>query len=243
MSDRRIIELPLAESTAKQGKIAIYDPIEDKTVQIGVQESLGAERANADWQADTTYSQDDIVIFQGLTVWKSLQNNNTGNVPSETTWWTQLTISPADGITDTQWSAGVFTYDDSKIIYNDTAYYLQTAAPFESSDIVAEIANGDWATSAGLTNPSSIFIPTGGNFTAIDIGKNLIIEFEDNGGSYALPTIVSLTETNYIIHLKNVSGGGISITSTDGIEGDNLINLIDDENLTIYVSTSEFKVL
>ena len=58
-----------------------------------------------------------------------------------------------------------------------------------------------------------------------------------------MPTIVSLTETNYIIHLKNVSGGGISITSTDGIEGDNLINLIDDENLTIYVSTSEFKVL
>jgi len=244
MSDKRIPELNPAASTAKQGKFAIYDPFDDETVQIGIQPALGAVRANADWQADTTYAIDDIVIFQGLTVWKSLQNSNTGNVPSENTWWTELSISEADGITDTQWAAGVFTYDDSKVIYQNTAYYLQTAAPFESSDIAAEIIAGDWSTSSAGTLPSLIFVPTGGTFTTKDIGAiKLIIYLTQANATYVLPTIVSLSSSNFTIELKNESGGNVTISASDTIDGDSLIQLVDGENLTIAAGTSEYNLL
>lgn len=142
--DRKITQLPKAASTAKDGVLAIVDPITLKTVQLAIQTGLGAERADMDWQSDTTYSIDDFVLYNGLTAWKSLQNSNTGNVPAENTFWEQTTISPADGITDTQWQAGLFTYDDSKVIYQNTSYFLQDAAPFESSNIANEITAGNW---------------------------------------------------------------------------------------------------
>ena len=142
--DREITQLPKAASTAKDGVIAIVDPITGKTVQIAIQPGLGAVRADMDWQSDTTYAIDDFVLYNGLTAWKSLQNSNTGNVPAENTFWTAITISPADGITDTQHANGLFTYDDSKVIYQNAQYFLQIAAPYESSDIAAEITAGDW---------------------------------------------------------------------------------------------------
>lgn len=156
---KRIIQLGKAASTAKSGVFAIVDPITDQTVQIAVQAALGATRASFDWQSDTTYDLDNKVLYNGLTAWKSLQASNVGNVPSENTWWTELTISPADGITDTQHANGLFTYDDSKIIYNDAQYYLQVAAPYESSDIAAEIVAGDWAGPVAVQQAFVDFIP------------------------------------------------------------------------------------
>ncbi len=147
--DKRIVQLGKAAATAKDGVFAIVDPITDQTVQIEVQKALGASRANMDWQSDTTYELDDIdpfknfVLFLGL-AWKSLQASNTGNIPTENTFWTAETISPADGVTDTQHTNGLFTYDDSKVIHNNAQYYLQVAAPYLSADIAAEITAGDW---------------------------------------------------------------------------------------------------
>ena len=146
--DKRIPQLGKAATTAKDGVFAIVDPITDKTVQIEVQKALGAVRADMDWQSDTTYALGDFVLYIGIP-WKSLQSSNVGNIPAENTFWTEEIISTADGITDTQWAAGLFTYNNSKIVYNNAQYYLQTSAPFESSDIAAEIIAGNWA-SPGL---------------------------------------------------------------------------------------------
>ena len=157
--DKKITQLPKAASTAKQGVLHIVDPITNRSTQIKVQEMLGAKLANMDWQSDTTYALDDIILYNGLTAWKSLQNSNVGNVPTENTFWTELTISPADGITDTQWVAGLFTYDDSKVIYNNAQYFLQTAAPFESSNIANEITAGDWAGPVAVEQEYVDFIP------------------------------------------------------------------------------------
>ena len=159
MADRRIPELPQAAATAKQGVYAIYDPILDKTVQIDIQAGLGAVRASMDWQADVTYALNDLVLYQGLTGWKSLQASNVGNVPSENSFWTAVTISTADGITDTEWAAGLFTYDNSKVVYNNAQYFLQTAAPFESSNIGTEITAGDWEGPVGVAQQYVDFIP------------------------------------------------------------------------------------
>lgn len=156
---KRITQLGKAAATAKQGVFAIVDPITDKTVQLAVQAALGATRASMDWQSDTTYATDDFVLFNGLTAWKSLQNSNTGHTPTEGAWWTSQTISPADGITDTQHQNGLFTYEDSKIIYNDAQYYLQIASPYESTDIGAEIIAGDWAGPVAVAQAFVDFIP------------------------------------------------------------------------------------
>lgn len=144
--DRRIPQLPASSTGFKQGELAIYNPINDITERTKVMEALGAVRASMAWQAGTTYAADNIVLYNGLTAWTSLVGSNLGNVPAENSFWTEETISDADGITDTQWSAGLFTYDDSKVIYQNSAYFLQVAAPFVSSNIVTEIANGDWGT-------------------------------------------------------------------------------------------------
>lgn len=128
----------------RDGQLAVYNPYSDKTEKANPQELLGADRASFDWQSDTTYAIDDIVLLQGLTVWKSLQNGNTGNTPSENTYWTQLDISEADGITLTTHQNGVFTYNDSVIQVGGAIYFLDVAAPFESSDFAAELINGDW---------------------------------------------------------------------------------------------------
>jgi len=147
--DLRITQLGKAAATAKAGVFPIVDPITDKTVQIAVQNSLGAVRANMDWQSDVTYELNDpdplksFVLFNSL-VWQSLQNSNTGNIPTENTFWTEEPISVADGITNTEHANGVFTYEDSIVIKDFAFYQLNVAAPFKSSDFVTELGNDDW---------------------------------------------------------------------------------------------------
>ena len=158
-SGKRIVQLSPAASTAKDGVFAIVDPITDETVQTAVQAALGATRASFAWQAGTTYSIDDLVLLNGLTVWKSLINSNLGNIPTENAFWTNEPISLADGITDTLYATGVFTYDDSKVINDNAQLFLQTAAPFLSSDIDAEIIAGDWAGPGAAPQEFVDFIP------------------------------------------------------------------------------------
>lgn len=180
--DRRIIELPKPTTGVRQGVYAKYNPVNDKTEQLELMADLGAIRAaGIDWQTDSTYSIDDIVLFN-LRAWKSLQNNNTGNAPAENTFWTEIAISEADGITDTQWAAGLFTYDDSKVVVNAAQYYLNVPAPFESSDFAAELTNGDWLAPAVSAQPYADLIPQQtppahqeARFYYDDVKKNFVI--------------------------------------------------------------------
>ncbi len=226
--DREITQLPKAASTARQGVFAIVDPITDKTVQLAVQASLGAERADMDWQSDTTYAIDDFVLYNGLTAWKSLQNSNTGNVPAENTWWTAITISPADGITDTQHANGLFTYDDSKIIYNNIQYYLQIAAPYESSNIATEIGAGDWA--VGGTGATGISVVNAATYTMLASDEILNVIYTITGSvTITIPTAIITNGFNKLV-VKDAGGnsGTNSITiNTEGSETiDGAANLI-----------------
>ena len=156
---KRIVQLPAAAATAKAGVFAIVDPITDQTVQLAVQAALGAIRASFAWQVGVTYDTGDIVIFNGLTTWTSLVDSNKGNVPSANFFWESEPISVADGITDTEWAAGLFTYEQSKVIYLNAQYYLQLPAPYLSSDIAAEITAGDWAGPAPTIQDAVLFDP------------------------------------------------------------------------------------
>jgi len=202
--DKRIPQLPRAATTAKQGVFAIVDPITDQTVQIAVQAALGATRASFDWQSDTTYSIGDLRLYNGLTVWRSLQNNNTGNVPTEGAWWTQETISTADGITDTAYSSGVFTYESSKVIYNNAQYYLQTAAPFKSTDIVTEIGNGDWA--AAVVGATGITTINAATYTVLTTDQILSVLYTITGAAtITIPTSLITAGFNKLV-IKDTGG-------------------------------------
>lgn len=232
----RIYQLPRAAVTAKAGVFAVYDPVTDKTVQIAIQEAIGGTRASMDWNAGTTYASGAIVLYAGLTAWKSLVNNNLGNKPTENSYWTQLTISPSDGISDTPYSAGLFTYNNAKVIHNNTAYYLQVAAPYESDDIEAEITAGDWATSFEALEDQ--FIPTGGDFTARSVSGELLIELEE-ATTYTVPEVAVL---NFFINLKNISGGVVTLQCVDLIEDTYQLNVNDKENIRLYVSGSQYRI-
>ncbi len=140
---KRIPQLQPATTGVKDGKLAVYNPTSDDTEQVDQQTMLGAEKADFAWQADVPYSIDDLKEFSAL-VWKSLQNSNLGNTPSENTFWTNEPISTANGITLTQWAAGVFTYEDSIVINNFAIYQLNVSAPFLSSNFTTELAAAEW---------------------------------------------------------------------------------------------------
>lgn len=141
---KRIPQLPAANATAKDGVLAIVDPITDQTQQIAIQKALGATRADMEWQVATTYAIGDHVLRNGLTAWTSLVNSNIGNAPSENSFWTSEPISIGDGITLTQHGTGLFTYNNSLVVNNFAIYQLNVAAPFKSVDFATELTNADF---------------------------------------------------------------------------------------------------
>lgn len=147
----RIPELPRATTGIRFGVYPKWNPIAGRVEQVAIQHDLGATRASMDWNAATTYVIDDYVLYQGLTAWKSLQNGNQGNIPTENSFWTQVSISEADGITDTQYASGLFTYQYSKVVVNNVQYYLQETPPFFSSNFATELLAGNWATGVDST--------------------------------------------------------------------------------------------
>lgn len=144
----RISELPNFTTGFNLGPIPGLNPVSNKTEKATVQQHFGAQRASFDWQVGITYSTGDLVM-SNYRVWRSLQNSNLGNKPTGGAWWGEEPISVADGIGDTAWAAGVFTYNGSKVIVNNIQYYLQTAAPFKSTNFATELAGGDWSTASG----------------------------------------------------------------------------------------------
>lgn len=88
------------------------------------------------------------------------------------------------------------------------------------------------------------FDVTGGTFNKIVHGSQLIVELTQ-ATTYTLPLISGLTSTDYRVDIKNLSGLTISIltSGSDTIEGDGQVQLTDSENLTLYMKTSEYKIL
>ena len=156
--DLKISQLKAKSAGFRDGKIPVANLKANKTQKVTPQELIGGVKASFDWQSDTTYASGDFVEYIGE-VWRSLQSSNTGNVPTENAFWTNEPISTADGITDTQYATGMFTYNDSKVIDSNAQYYLQIAAPFKSTNFATELAAGDWAGPAPIAQNVITFIP------------------------------------------------------------------------------------
>lgn len=127
---------------SEQDLRTVTHAINDRTQQAGF------DTLDIEWAADTTYSADDLVTYLDR-IWKSKQDNNTGNQPPEDplvtsdSWWEEQ--SRADSSTIREWAAGVYGSGLIIVFYSDKLYKLNVGdRPYLSTDIVAEIAAGDW---------------------------------------------------------------------------------------------------
>lgn len=91
---------------------------------------------------------------------------------------------------------------------------------------------------------SDAFGVTGGTSNKITHGPMLIVELTQSV-TYTLPEISGLANTDYRIDLKNISGGVATIQTSgaDTVEGDTSVNLVDGENITVYMKPTEYKIL
>ena len=88
------------------------------------------------------------------------------------------------------------------------------------------------------------FNVTGGTTNKLSHGTNLIVELSDVA-TYTLPEISTLSSTEYGIDLKNISGGNTTLLTSgaDTMEGETEVLLLDGENLTFYMKSTEYKII
>jgi hypothetical protein len=88
------------------------------------------------------------------------------------------------------------------------------------------------------------FSVTGGTSNEISHGPMLIVELTEIA-TYTLPQISTLANTDYRIDIKNLSGAAVTLETTGGdtIDGDSDVELLDAENITLYMKATEYKIL
>jgi hypothetical protein len=144
---KKINELnPFTGTVTGEEYIPIYDPVTGKTLRLKTSQVMGGEDKTLQWTSAETYEIGDIRTWN-LKFWKSLTAANIGNVPTEGTYWTEVSKSEGNGYG--YWTTGVFTIDPSIVVYGNQMYILNTGAggvtmPYESTDFVAELAAGYW---------------------------------------------------------------------------------------------------
>lgn len=85
-------QLPNLDEVKSNTVFIGYDPDTNKMVRIMGNVVFNNE-GYPEWDVDDSYDTDVIVIYQ-LRFWKSLEDDNVGNIPSENTHWTE--VSPSD---------------------------------------------------------------------------------------------------------------------------------------------------
>lgn len=81
-------QLPSLAEVLSNTIIIGYDPVTGKMVRMTASQLLTGT-GYPEWSPDASYDLDVIVIYQ-LRFWKSLENDNEGNIPSEGDHWTEV---------------------------------------------------------------------------------------------------------------------------------------------------------
>lgn len=143
LPNARIIDLP--EGTPSSGDYGVFYSVFDGiTKKFTIDTSTTVQ--DYEWNAATTYALNNVVIYEGKW-WKSLINNNLGNIPAENANWTEVSPSPIGLV---PWQAGVYIENDVFVI-SDIAGISQLfqlnpgePRPFISNNFEAEYADGSW---------------------------------------------------------------------------------------------------
>ena len=134
-------QLPELQTIGQGVYLVGYDQQTDRTVKVNVQSIGGGEQApDLNWRADTEYGEENIVEF-GLRLWKSLVDNNVGNIPVEGDNWTEVSRASAATTSIPNWAAGVYTHSPTLVLRNNAIYRLTRQVPYESTDFEAEASD------------------------------------------------------------------------------------------------------
>lgn len=135
-------QLPELANVQAGAYVVGYDPATDRTVKINVSALGGGQETDINWRANVPYATG-LIVEYGLKLWKSLIDNNLGNLPSEGANWTEVSKAGA-GSNITNYTTGVYTYDPTIVLQGGRMYYLLAAKPFESTDFIAELEANQW---------------------------------------------------------------------------------------------------
>jgi hypothetical protein len=226
----RVPELPELSNVQAGTLIVGYDTATGRTVKINVNALGGGEETDITWRNTTVYAENQIVEY-GLKLWKSLQNDNTGNFPSENTFWTEVSKAGA-GSNITNYTPGVYTYEPTLVLRQGRLYFLAATKPFESVNFTSEAQSGAWQ----QVNRSNLIAVVhldniDGAFFLEKVDDTLIVlisgTVEILNGDEQVAVSIAITKPSFIVKtgLGFTSGDYtvISITgnhnSLDGIQG------------------------
>jgi hypothetical protein len=141
---KRIPELDSRLILLSNAKFAVYFPDTDITYQVpasSIVQEIGSSDDYA-WNEITSYSEGQIVGHLG-DLWVSDGDDNLGNAPGPASAFWTLGVPGASGIIP--WVASIFTKQYIVTLYLNRIWFLNSVTrPYNSTDIAAEIAAGDW---------------------------------------------------------------------------------------------------
>lgn len=147
----------LLASYRANGRISADELDDILNTLSNVIENSDTDSLNLEWAIGTTYDTPDTAKISGNPsysesgdrLWKSKIDNNTGNEPpvdpevTEDSYWIEQSKSAASPIQE--WQAGPYGAGLIIVFHNDYLVKLNVVnRPFESTDIDAEIEDGDW---------------------------------------------------------------------------------------------------
>jgi hypothetical protein len=148
MSNPRIPELPRITTPRPAMKLPVWNDADDITYHINVSDLIPApaDTTSITYNELNTYAEDDIVVFDDQ-LYVSLQNANTGNTPSASPLFWQLGVRVPSGLKDYQ--VGIYTEENVSVYVTyqgalRLARLVNTNRPFNSTNFLTELANGDW---------------------------------------------------------------------------------------------------
>ena len=225
MADERYIlirppQLPELANVQAGAYVVGYDSATDRTVKINVSALGGGQETDINWRANVPYATG-LIVEYGLKLWKSLIDDNLGNLPSEGANWTEVSKA-GEGGGITNYVPGVYTYNPTIVLRFEKLYRLAATLPFESTDFDAELEIGQWR----LLNDSKIIgvaygVGMTGNYTFVNLDDTLIVL---NSGSVnslkegTSPLTILLSEPSYIV--KTGAGNTLSDFTILPIFGD-----------------------
>jgi len=124
------------------------------------------------WQSDINYNQYDVVRYKGKAYYSKL-NNNSANIPTNTTWWQEVLCNKQNMV---NWQPGIY-FKNQKVIYNNNVYQVNCDTYTLSINISSDINIGKLLPILQKKYINNLYLVREAN--VIDLSNNYIIEIGD----------------------------------------------------------------
>lgn len=166
-----------------------------------------ASAAFDEWDNATTYAEEDVVLLDQR-IWQSLQNGNTGNVPTSTpAYWVEISPAPA-GVSLV--AERTFYPAGSLVIMEGALHHVTVATLTGAAPLPRKFFGWSPVSTAQHSPTRKVINPT---YTAQPDDYALICNPTDDGGSTTGLTLTIDADTGPPRHLKLVAGANVTSTN------------------------------